>query len=99
MKFEQSSNYDLKKSKQEFEVRYRQCGGLGRCSSLFVYDTFEAHVTENVKVVFALKKRQFSSNSLQIDLSSLTHSVPWVIKELDAVNSGGYRHEFTVADR
>ena len=75
-KFEQSSNYDLKKSKQEFEVHFRQRGGLGRCSSLLVYDTFEAHVTENVKVVFALRKLQFSSNSLQIDLSSLTHSVP-----------------------
>ena len=37
------------KSKQEFEVQYRQRGGLGRCSSLLVY---EAHVTENVKVVF-----------------------------------------------
>ena len=52
-KFEQSSNYDLKKSKQEFEVQFRQRGGLGRCSSLLVYDTFEAHVIENVKVVFA----------------------------------------------
>ena len=37
---------------------------------------FPAHVTENVKVVFALRKLRFSSNSLQIDLSSLTHSVP-----------------------
>ena len=44
-KFEQSTNYDLKKSKQEFEIWYRQRGGLGRCSSLLVYDTFEAHVT------------------------------------------------------
>ena len=42
-----------KKSEQEFEVWYRQRGGLGRCSSLLVYDTFEGHVTENVKVVFA----------------------------------------------
>ena len=38
---------------KEFEVRYRERGGLGRCRSLLVYDTFEAHVTENVKVVFA----------------------------------------------
>ena len=43
----------MKKSKQQFEVRYRQRGGLGKCSSLLVYDTFEAHMTENVKVVFA----------------------------------------------
>ena len=35
---------------KEFEVRYRQCGGLGRCSGLLVDDTFESHVTENVKV-------------------------------------------------
>ena len=35
------------------EIRYRQCGGLGRCSSLLVYDSFEAHVTDNVTVVFA----------------------------------------------
>ena len=28
-------------------------GGLGRGSSLLVYDTFEAHVSENVKVIFA----------------------------------------------
>ena len=43
---------NLKKSEQEFQVRYLQLAGLGRCSSLFVYNTFEAHVTENVKVVF-----------------------------------------------
>ena len=42
-----------KKSKEEFEVRYQQRGGLGRPCGLLVYDTFEAHVTENVKVVFA----------------------------------------------
>ena len=42
-----------KKSEQEFEVRYRQRGGLGRCSRLLVYDTFEAHVTENGQAVFA----------------------------------------------
>ena len=41
------------KCEQEFEVRSRQRGGLGRCSSLLVCDTFEAHVTENVNVVFA----------------------------------------------
>ena len=35
------------------QVRYQQRGGLGRCSSLLLYDTFEGHVTENVKVVFA----------------------------------------------
>ena len=28
-------------------------GGLGRGSSRLVYDTFEAHVSENVKVIFA----------------------------------------------
>ena len=48
---------------------------------LLVYDTFEAHVTENAK---------FSSNSSQIDLSSLTLSVPWVVEELDAVDSERY---------
>jgi len=36
------------------------------------------------------RKLQFGSNSLQIDLSSLTHSVPWVIEELDEVDSGRY---------
>ena len=46
------------------------------CSSLLDYDTFEAHVTENVKVVFAKDSTKLSSDSLQIDLSSLTHSVP-----------------------
>ena len=76
MATKQCTNYDLKKSKQEFEVQYRQRGDLGRCSGLLVYDTFEAHVTDNVKVVFALRKFQFSSNSSQIDLSSLIHSVP-----------------------
>ena len=34
-------------------VKYGQRGGLGRCSGLLVDDTFESHVTENVKVVFA----------------------------------------------
>ena len=48
---------------------------------LLVYDTFEAHVTENAKV---------SSNSSQIDLSSLTLSVPWVVEELDAVDNEWY---------
>ena len=43
----------FEESKQEFEVPYRQHGGLGRCSGLLVDDTVEAHVTENVKVVFA----------------------------------------------
>jgi len=43
----------LKKSEQECEVRCRQHGGLGRFSSLLVYDTFEGHVIENAKVVFA----------------------------------------------
>ena len=81
--------WNLKKSEQEFEVWCRQRGGLGRCNSLLVYDTFETHMTENVKVVFA-KELQFSSNSSQIDLSSLTHSVPWVIEELDSVGSGWY---------
>ena len=38
-----------------------------------VYDSFESHVTDNVKVVFA---KEFSSNSWQIDLSALTRSVP-----------------------
>ena len=36
------------------------------------------------------RKLQFSSNSSQIDLSSLTHSVPWVVEELDAVDSERY---------
>ena len=36
------------------------------------------------------RKLQFSSNSSQIDLSSLTHSVPWVVEELDAVDSKRY---------
>ena len=49
-------------------------GGLGRCSGLLVYDTFEAHVTE--KVVFAKESTKLSSDSSQIDLSSLMHSVP-----------------------
>ena len=49
----------FKESKQEFEVCYRQRGGLGRCSSLLVYDTFEAHVTENVKVVFGKENTNY----------------------------------------
>ena len=36
------------------------------------------------------RKLQFSSNSSQIHPSSLTHSARWVIKELDAVDSGRY---------
>ena len=44
-----------KKSEQEFEVRYRKRGGLGRCSSL-VYDTFAAQVTEDAKVVWIVKE-------------------------------------------
>ena len=36
------------------------------------------------------RKLQFSSNSSQIDLTSLTHSVPWVVEELDAVDSERY---------
>ena len=36
------------------------------------------------------RKLQFSSNSSQIDLSSLTHSVPWVVEELDVVDSERY---------
>ena len=47
------NGYEIRrKSKQKFEVQYRQRGGLGRCSSLLVYDIFEA-VAENVTVVFA----------------------------------------------
>lgn len=37
-----------KKSEREFEIQYWQCGGLGRRSSLIVYVTFEAHVTETL---------------------------------------------------
>ena len=36
------------------------------------------------------RKLLFSSNSSQIDLSSLTHNVPWVVEELDAVDSERY---------
>ena len=36
------------------------------------------------------RKLEFSSNSSQINLSSLTHSVPWVVEELDAVDSERY---------
>lgn len=39
------------KNKQEFGVWDVQCGGLGRCRSLVVYETFEAHLTEKVKAV------------------------------------------------
>ena len=49
-------------------------GDLARCSSLLVYDTFETKGTE--KVVFAKESTNLSSDSSQIDLSSLTHSVP-----------------------
>ena len=81
-----NSQCNSKKSEQEFEVRYGQRGRLRRGRRLLVYDTFEAHVTENAKAVFAKE----NSNSLQIDLSSLTHSVPWVVEELDAVDSERY---------
>jgi len=58
----------LKKSKQEFEVRYQQCGGLGRCSGLLVYDTFEGHVNENVKVVFAKENSNLNISKTFFDL-------------------------------
>ena len=84
--------WNSKKSEQEFEVQYWQHGGLGRCSSLLVYDHFEAHVAEDVKVIRIRKRKlRFSTNSSKIDLRSLTHSVPWVIKELEAVDSRQYQ--------
>ena len=60
----------------KFEEK-RASGRLGRCSSLLVYDTIEAHVTENVKVRSIRKRKlQISTNFSRIDRSSLTHSVP-----------------------
>ena len=45
----------------------------GDVAACLFMTAFGAHITDNVKVVFA---KEFSSNSSQIDLSSLTHSVP-----------------------
>ena len=49
-------------------------------------------MTEKVKTVFAKENinSNSNSNSSQIDLSSLTGNVPWVIEELDAVDGGRY---------
>ena len=38
---------------EEKRARIGNGGGLGRWRRLLVYDTFEAHVTENEKAVFA----------------------------------------------
>ena len=46
---------------------------------------------EDVKVVRIHKRKlRFSSNSSKIDLSSLTNSVPWEMKGLEAVDSRQY---------
>ena len=67
--------WNSKKSEQEFEVRYRHLWS-----------------SRDWKCESSIPKRklQFSSNSLQIDLSSLTHSFSWVVEELDAVDSEQY---------
>ena len=62
---------------------------IGNCSSLLVYDTFEAYVTENVKVVFTKENSNLALIPRRLT-SVLSHGVPWVIEELDAVDSGRY---------
>jgi len=47
-------------------------------------------VTERCESSIRKRKLQFSSNSLQIALSSLTHRVPWIIEKLDTVDSWCY---------
>ena len=76
---------NLKKGEQEFEVRYRQPGGLGRWTPACLWHLWSSSDWECESSI-----RKFSSNFSQIDLSSLTLSVLWVVEELDAVDSEWY---------
>ena len=79
-----------KKSEQEFEVRHRQRGGPGRWRRLLVL--WHLWSSRDWKWESSIRKRKlkFSCNSSQIHLSSLTHSVPWVVEKLDVVGSERY---------